>query len=317
MDSELDFEDDPVLLVGVRKQSGKIAAFRVETHEDTFPALRTPCELAWSEYAQAAKYEFQPYGALEPGEAYVIETEDLPKKREGRRPTKNPDSRPLVEAALLSVISEADSHEVLSAATLASTDFNFYAICYRDEHDALIGFVRQASPQRTLKAGFKYFAYNDTLRSVQTPALAIDTAIDLIVGPDELGILRASAAKGLLTDVRLAFEEVPEHLAALKKKLVGLKISDESLAALETVSRRSVRAARRLQEWADGPGANAQDVNLVTQAFADRGLGGLFHNGGMTFGEGEVNDFLDCLVGRLYGDALSGEERRADRYSRR
>lgn len=311
------FDFEPVLLLGRRKQSGLLEVCSLPLHEDTFEALREPCVRAWEGLANRSALTFQPHGHLETDECYVIEVDELPQKPKGRRPRKRPDDRPMQHADLLKAVQEADEHEA-PANVIRSYDFNFYVIVFRDMEGAPLGFVRRISPTKALDASRNFFRVDHgSLKHVKTPDFAVDNMVDLIVLADRIVVLTASALDYLLKDVKLTFQRVPALAAMFRERLKPLGLTREAGDALEEVCQRSMRGARRLEEWGDGPGSQGLDAVDVRTAFNEQGLESLVTDSKLHFDEANVVDVLDCLTGRLYGDPLSGERRRAEKYSRR
>lgn len=314
------FAADPTFLVGRKKSSGLFETFRVDIHQDTFDAFRDPCLDAWARCDGGGfARPYQPYGDLEADEYFVLPIGDLPERKQGRRPAPGQaDTRPSEAASLVRMVADAVDHKVLTAAALPEVNLNFYAICFRSVDDtATIGFVRQCSPHKALRAGHRYFVFGQKLKRLAEPDLVIDPSIDIVVTVDELKVLRRQAVDSLLLDVKMVFAEVPKNAASLRAHLAGLNVTDDAIAAVQSLCGRNTRGAKRLFEWSSGPGSAAPNARRLRSALREHGLDRLLSTGVLDFDESDVHDVLDCLSDRLYAGSITGELRRADRYSSR
>ena len=77
---ELDFSEDPRLLVGYRSaQTKRLSGKRVSLHEDVFPELEAICHPALDHLRGARAREYEPFAELERGEEYfAVDVSDLP-----------------------------------------------------------------------------------------------------------------------------------------------------------------------------------------------------------------------------------------------
>jgi hypothetical protein len=118
------------------------------------------------------------------------------------------------------------------------------------------------------------------------------------------------------------FQAVPKYVSALTKVLqTTVPLSASAGAAVQSEALRLVSLARRLRvlptRLAAIPDLNA---TLLRKSMRSHGVDPKFiidRHGQLVFGVEHVGLFLDVAEGLYFEDDLTGEERRADRYSRR
>jgi hypothetical protein len=326
---EVDFSADPRLLVGGRLPSRRLMAKRLRLHEEVFSELAQMCQPAMRFVQDEPTRSFQPFTELEAGEEYLyLDIADLPRhpldvhvpdtlaEQQGASlPSGDPELADLVRLVRL-----VDGFDEIRADELGPTGFTFYAICWPTA-GSFVGFISKSNPTAVLRPGLRIFQYGDALRRVQHPNIALTDRIDLVVGLNRVAILNLSAFTNLLADVRIAFEAVPEDLAAtcgaLATKIPMTASAEASLRAeslrLPTVARRLHALPTRLEAVE----LEKQKLRRSMKRHGDDPRLLLDEHGMFSFKPEQVGLFLDVVEGRYFEDDLSGERRRADRFRRR
>lgn len=303
------------MLLGRRKSSKRFDVNQVEIHQDLFSEIRSICMATLVELDRREAKGYFPFATATSDDYLVVDVSDLP-KREDRRKTGDEAFEP---AAALAMIAATDEFSSLSAAELRGVTPSMYAFSFKTA-EGYIGFIRNTSPRRRVDPGLRFLKFEDTLRRMDPPDLAIDTSIDVVVTPDRVAILSLASFNTLFGDIGIAFEAVPGHLGDVAKALKSnLPLTDESLAAIGRRCGRRVIDARRLSHIASQrPGALAAlKSDELTRLLERRGLVGAVENGKLHLTDEMVSDFLDAIEGRLFDDDVTGEQRRADSYSPR
>lgn len=310
-----DLSGQPRLLLGQRKSSKRIEVHRVELHEDLFGDLRS---IASSAIAEVQRRDPRPYFtfASKTGDDYFdVDVSDIPERRDLRKREDDPEAYEIASA--LTMVAECDAHSVMTAEELRHADPNLYAIVFEQDGD-YVGFVRNASPRRPVRAGLRYLQYGDTLKRVDPPDLAIDDDIDLVVAADRCAILSPGAFTTLFGDVGVAFEQVPTNVTAMSRALSKvIPLAAQTVDALKERCGRRVSDARRLHHIVTERKAALKDLSPddMKSLLKTRGLDGAIKKGELCLDQVRISDFLDLVEGRLFNDDLTGEARRADSYS--
>lgn len=150
--------------------------------------------------------------------------------------------------------------------------------------------------------------------------MAIDDEIDLVVASDRCAVLALAAFTTLFGDVGIAFQQIPQNVAAMSDALEGtFPLSQASIDALSERCGRRVIDAKRLHHIVTERHDALRDVTKarMTTLLEERGLKDAISDDGLALTKDTVSDFLDLVEGRLFSDDVTGEERRADAYSPR
>jgi hypothetical protein len=315
--SAVDLSSDPRLLLGRRKSSKKIDVHRVDVHQDLFVDLRAIAESAVDELLRREAKPYATFASMSTDDYFDVDVSDIPQRRDRRKKEEDPEAYEIATA--LAMIAECDEHNTLTAEELRDSNPTLYAIVFEDEGE-YIGFIRNRSPQRTVKPGLRYLQYGDTLRKVDPPDLAIDSDIDVVVAPDRCAVLTPSAFTTLFGDVRIPFQQVPNNIEVMAKAFEGtLPLSETSLAALGERCGTRVIDAKRLHHIVTQreDALKGLGKDRMKDLLKERGLEDVLKPDGLQLTTETVTDFLDLVEGRLFDDDVTGEERRADAYSPR
>ncbi len=312
---EIDLSGKPRMLVGRRKGSKRFDANQVELHADLFDEVRSICGAALAELDRREAKPYFPFAAASTDDYLVVDVTDLP-GRVDRRKKADAAAEP---AAALSLISETDSHKSLTATELRNNTLTMYAFSFKVD-DGYVGFIRNTNPRRRVTPGLRFLRFENVLRRVEQPDLAIDDEIDVVVTPRRIAILSLSTFNTLFGDVGVAFRQVPGNVRVVADALANtLPLTDASLRALLERCGRRVIDAKRLNHIASerAEALAGLDKKRVTDILRQRGLTALVKKGKLEVDEDSASEFLDAVEGRLFSDDVTGEERRADAYSPR
>lgn len=315
--AQTDLSGEPRLLLGERKSSKRIDVHRVELHDDLFGDLRSIAGLAVAEIQRRDAKPYSTFASKTGDDYFDVDVSDIPRRRNLRKREDDPEAFEIASA--LNMVADCDAHLVMTAEELRQADPSLYAIVFEQSGD-YIGFIRNTSPRRQVKAGLRYLQYGDTLRRINPPDLTIDDDIDLVVAADRCAVLSPAAFTTIFGDVGVAFEQVPSNIEAISDALKRvLPLGAGTLAALNARCGRRVGDAKRLHHIiSQRKGAlkslKPDDLKSLLKL---RGLDGSVKNGELTLTDDNVSDFLDLVEGRLFNDDVTGEERRADSYSPR
>lgn len=325
---DIDFAEDPRLVIGSRAGARGLAGRRVELHEDVFADLAAICRPVLATLRDGIARPYTPYAQLEVGEEYfwtaVDRLPERPPRRRRRRDSKTDETGGEAEdttgADLIRIVQGVDDLASITVSQLRSARYLFYAICW-PVPSSFVGFVKKADPRRVLTGGRRFFVYGNALKTADTPDLVLEPDIDVVVAPAQVAALRPSAYATLLSDIQVALSTVPSNVRAVAKKLpADLALASEAALALETACKGRVSYARRL----DALTTRLDQVELTRDRFRrelrrqgiNRAL--LLNDAGeLMFASDQVGLLLDVLEGRYYEDQLGHEQRRADRFSLR
>lgn len=304
-----DLDSDPRLLVGWRTRS-KLDGRRLDVHEDTQEVLRdiaAAClDHIHADYTEVRDY--QSFSTLESDQVFRVDSDDA-------------STVDLESASLVQMVRESHEQELLNASELAEHNYAFYAIVWGNADGEQIGFVRKRNARATLEKGWRFFRYEETLKSAARPDFVLDTDVDLVVHGSTLYMLNENSARTLLNDVGLASTGISDNLAAMKDILGGSSsLTPGASEAFTAVAGRKINVARRLAKipaFFDGITIDAANLRLAAEARFSDPDAILDSAGVICVSEEGVEAALDLIEGRLYMDDVSGEERRADRLSRR
>jgi len=231
---------DPRLFVGTRTSNGRLNGYRIELHESLFDDFRSICSSNAKWFTSAIPREYEPYAALELGEEYCwLNIADLPTAASTKRPIKFPSDNPQ-SADLINLLKSVDALDSISVNKLRTLNLYFYAICWHID-SKILAFVKRADPRQAVRAGYKYFQYGDTLKSIEQPDLVLAKEVDLVVTDSFIASRSESVLNYLLSDVKLALESVPANVASvatsLSSKIILPRQPSRATCALQTSNR--------------------------------------------------------------------------------
>ena len=300
-------EGTPRLVVGWREASA-FRCMRIDLHQNTFGELGASCAAALETIQSSDARTYEPFSALEHGEQYFW----------FQLPGHSGDSDNQ-ESSLHAQIQGVDQLDALEADELRRHRVLFYAIVWPRSGGGFLGFVTKSDPQKSLRPGFRYFQFGQTLKRVDQPDLVISDGADLVIRPGEVAALSESAFKNLLSDLQVVFTAVPTSVDDIEAALASaLPLSEDSSNALRLVGSRKVSVARRLALLAPRLAKIERDPRKFRAHIRRFGFNPaefIDRNGQLIFSEERVEQFLDFAEGRVYEDELGLEQRRADRFS--
>lgn len=320
---DIDFAQNPRLLVGWRRSNKRLDALRVRLDQAVFAELRALSEPTMELLRTATERRYEQFAALEPGEQYfTYDISDLPQHPRVRRGSEpEPDVADGDTADLVRLVRTVDALDEITKDGMTERRYSFYGICW-PHSQGMVGFVSKTNPMTTLHPGFRYFQFGDTLRRAEHPDVILEPGADIFVSVDTIAIFSPSAFSTLLGDVGVIFGQVPANLVAIQAALKSrIQISAQSLEAIERKATRTLSIARRVAALPDRLGVlpvfGAKDLKVSMTRHGVDPTSVIDKRGRLSFGDDGVEVFLDVLEGRYFEDDLGGEHRRADRFSAR
>jgi hypothetical protein len=321
---DVEFTQDPRLLVGWRDRNKRLNAKRFRLDQDVFEDLRALCRPALELLQTATEREYEESAELEPNEEFFsYDISDLPAHPPPTTPQSDdePGATDDETADLVRLVRTVDALDEVTREDVNIGGYSFYAICW-PLNGSMVGFVSKVNPMATLRTGFRYFQFANTLRRVDRPEVALRDGSDIVIAPNRLAIIRPSAFNLLLGDVGIAFKAVPSNLKVLEAVLqTKIALTPEAAQAVRTEASRRVSYARRLRalpsriELIANLDETTVRANLLRHDVKPSLL--LDDQGRWSFDVEHVGVFLDVIEGRYFEDELSGDKRRADRFSTR
>jgi hypothetical protein len=314
---DVDLAGDPRLLLGQRKSSKRIDVKRIEVHQDLFEDLRSIAQRAVAEIQRRDAKQYSTFASKTGDDYFDVDVSDIPQRRNRRKKEDDPEAYEIASA--LAMVAECDNHPIMSATELRNANPSLYAIVF-ESHGEYVGFIRNSSPRRPVRAGLKYLQYGDALRRIDPPDLAIDDDIDLVVAADRCAVITPSAFTTLFGDVGVAFQQVPANVTAIADALKQvIPLSPKTVSALSSTCGGRISDAKRLHHIVSQrkealKSLGSQEMKALLER---RGLDGAVQQGELMLIDDNISDFLDLVEGRLFDDDVTGEERRADSYSPR
>lgn len=324
---KVDFAGDPELLVGWRRGE-RLHAGTVPLHDDVVPTLRSVCEGTVKAIQKRTTRPYEPSAELEEGEEiFKISFTELPApspRRRAHHQLKKAVEEGLLDelpnAADLVALLELSAHEQIEAGRLAEGGFAFYAIRWVSG-GRFISFVKAAAPVVVMKKGMFFFQYSETLRSVERPDFALYADVDLVMTGSAAYVLKKRAFDRLFKDVRVVLQDVPKNANELVAEMDDkVPLTARAVAAVVERCRTRPTYAARLRRAVARARALPLTPELLSEALKRHELpveSMLNDKGELDFAGEQVSLCLDLIEGRLFEDDLSGEHRRADRYSTR
>jgi hypothetical protein len=280
----------------------------MDLHQDVFSELRASCAPALATIQSSDARSYEPFSALEHGEQYFsFQLVD------GGATANH------AESSLHAQIQGVDQLDVLDADELRRHGILFYAIIWPRSGGGFLGFVTKSDPRKSLRPGFRYFQFGQTLRRVDQPDLVISDGADLVIRPGEVAALSESAFKNLFSDLEVVFASVSTNVDGIEAALAtSLPLSPPSSKALRSIGSKKVSVARRLDLLVPRLAKIEQDPKKFRAHIKKFGFNPadfVDRKGQLIFTEENVEQFLDFAEGRVYEDELGLEQRRADRFS--
>lgn len=315
--SDIDLSGDPRMLLGRRTSSKRLELHRVEVDQNLFEDLRAIARSALGELDRRDAKPYSEFGHATSDDYFEIDVSDLPMRRDRRKREDHPEA--LQPASALNMTVDADGYPALDAEELRDFEASLYVLAFEHGDGGYICFVRKQSPRRPLKPGLRFLQFGDTLRKVETPDLAIDEGVDLVLTTGGCAILNVAAFENIFGDVRVAFENLPANTTEIQKALDGVvPLSEASLKALRARCDRRLTDAKRLHRLVEEKsGAIAALSSEDLEALLERHDLDVLKDGELTLDDSSAGAFLDLLDGRFFNDDITGAARRADAFSPR
>ncbi|MFE7201818.1 hypothetical protein ACFU8R_16250 [Pseudonocardia alni] len=332
----VDLSGDPHIVLGKRQGRG-IAAVRVDVHQDLFNKIRPVCSKAILDTQTTKSRGFDPNAALEAGEEHFrLTVADIRRLNQGLTTNSSSESSPQIgepigrpeddeEFAIVKALRNPIEHRPIKKSEFLEYQPFFYAICFQQKDDSWVSFLRKTNPQQFFRLGRVWCQYGNALKQTdEQPTFALDPSIDVVLYGDNLAGFSASAIKFLFTDARLARAAVPDKVEQLREAIAGtLPLSSKGAASLVAAgARRNSFASRiyglraRLEEVQEHGPVDAERFRIL--AGEDQAVLDLLNNEDqLEFEEHQAEIFLDFIEGRYFADDWTGNDRRADRWSKR
>lgn len=313
---EIGILGDPRMLVGWREPHRRLNALRVRLHQDVFSELADLCKPAVDRIQNYKERPFENFAALDDNEYFWYTHAELPRH-------KSQEDTPTIEGDTADLVRLVHSVDLLEEATRDNLDevgFSFYSICW-PHRNSMMGFVSRTNPASTLKPGYRYFQYGNTMKVVEHPDFALKEGADLVIGAEGTAILAPYSFEMLLGDVGVSFDHVKKDIATIKialaQKIKMTSAAEEALLAEASRTRSNAKRIRLLSDRLATINLNAVLLrNYLTKHSEDPDLV-LDENDDLAFDQKSVSIFLDAVESRFFEDELGGEKRRADRFSKR
>lgn len=304
-------EADPIVLVGRKASAKRIQVRRLDVHKDARVELRALCRPVEAALAVGTLRPFERSAALDDDEHFSVTIDALPSL--GHTPEES--------ASLLAAINNPAGADPISLDQIARFSPKLWAIMFPGP----LAFVRRANPARICKPGLRFFSYGDALRSIEAPDLVLDDRIDMVIDHERVRIRNVEAFLDLFSDIGIAVADVPANLTRVTQQLAGtMSFAPATLDLLTFTGQRLVSIAKRLQLLPDRlPHIQTKlaDHVFVTEMLRKHDIDQrtLFDaNGTVALTDTTaIKQFLDLLEGRYFIDELTGDRRRADRFSAR
>lgn len=315
------------MLIGWR-ESRRLNAYRVRLHQDIYGDIAALCQPAVERIQNYAERAFENFAELDDGEYFWYAHASLPSHEPGpatgsATPEVALEDSPTLEddtADLVRLVKSVDGLQEASRDDIDEEGYSFYAICW-PHRVSMIGFVSRVNPMATLKPGYRYFQFGNVLRAATRPDFSLREGADLVIGVEGTAILSPYSFEILLNDVGIRFGRVNGDVATVKEALANtIPMTPEAEEALQIAASRTRSNAKRLRLLPDRLSKISLDTASVRRSLDSHGIDSdlLFDaNGHFSFASQNVGIFLDVIEGRYFEDDLSGERRRADRYSTR
>jgi hypothetical protein len=320
---EIGLGDGVRLLLGSRNDHGGLDAKPVELANDVADVLRDAARNALTSLGKRSPKAYSTLGDADADEflSLTLQSTDGNDQSAEDGPART---------NLEEILSAADIVR-LSLGAFGATDFLtrdelfggrwlFYVVVVEVvDADAPIAFVRQYNPQRGFDPGRLLGVYGDTLKRINDPVFNFDLQFDVVVAPDEVAVLKATAFQRVFADVDVVAAEVPAHVGTLQSAL-NIVVSSASTIVLTASCQDRLRMAARLKKLARQPHltlVTPQSVRAALQRhdFAPDRLGS-----GDEVALANLDDvriFLDVLEKRYYEEDFTGDHMRADNASPR
>jgi hypothetical protein len=313
---EVNFSGEPRLLVGWREPRRRLDALRVKLHEVVFTELADLCRPALTKIQDYAERLFENFAELDDDQYFWYAHASLPQRDpQEAAPTAEDDTADLVR-----LVKGVDGLPDATREDLDEPYYSFYSICW-PHRSSMIGFVSRMNPVATLKPGFRYFQYGDAMTTARRPDFALKEGADLVIGADGTAILSSFSFQTLLGDVGVLFDNVENDMAIVRKALArSISLMPDADEALLAEASRTRGMARRLRLLPGRLKAVSLDAASIRSSLKRHGINPdlILNKGGhFSFDREHVALFFDTVEGRYFEDDLSGERRRADRYSTR
>jgi hypothetical protein len=303
------------LIVGWRPRRSRLDAAAIELSRDVAGELLSMCRETLGHLADLIR---RPYGGspyIEPGEEYLaIPVSELADSTVRARTIDDDETTGLSD---LQRLVTTPGLAPLSRSDLQDGHYLFYAVICTEQHNGQrIGFARQTDPHRVARAGgLTALLGQEGLRRLEDPVFVFEAGFDLVIGPDEVAVLRLEAFNRMFADLNTLALAAPANAS----KVAGL-VGQVAPAAVEALARAAAArpsVARRLQRLAQAGTVPSVTFQELSQAMVKHDLdpAQLVANDEITFPQEQAAVFLDLIEQLYYETDFTGEHRRSDRYS--
>ena len=305
------------LIVGWRSGKSNLDGLAVEISPTVAEDLWGSCLETLQRLAGLTRRPFGGSPHIEPGEEYLaVPLAEMPR---GAAAASAEDTDPESFLSDLDRMVRTQGLRSISAAQLDQHRYLFYAVvCIDRGRGDRLAFVRQINPHRVAKAGrtLAVLGDGDRLQRLEQPLFVFEASYDLVVGVDEVAVLRLEAFNRLYSDLQVIAAAAPTNAQLLAAQLPGM--STGAADALATTAGKRPSLARRLQRLSRPGAIPSVTPSQLLRALQKHGLDPslVVANGQIAIDDEGAEVLLDLLEELYYETDFTGEHRRADRYSR-
>ncbi|MEV7972136.1 hypothetical protein [Cellulomonas sp. NPDC089187] len=310
------WDTDPRLILGWREK-GSIRAGRVPLHKGVVNDIRDIARGAMARLVDGESRQYEPSASLTTREEFFrIPVDGLP----ARKPKRGQVDGTADSAAMLSATAEPDLLDKIPPVDLSDhSAFVFYGLVFDLQGGGTVTFVTKDDPVRAA-AGFKVSLFGaDKLKLATPPLVSLRAHVDLVIGAQEVFVLRKAAFEQLFNDVKVALADAPANIEEVADTLEDLIVlGPDAVASLQAVATKRISYAVRLRALSERIAQIKPTPASVRQQLKEMGNdpADLLEGDTFVFDESNVGLFLDLMEGRHFADQWTGERMRADRMSR-
>jgi hypothetical protein len=303
------------LIVGWRPSRWRLDAAAIELSRDVAGELQAMCR---DELDHLASLVRRPYGGspyIEPGEEYLAVP--ITELASTAAPAHHVDADEAADLSDLQRLVTTPGLPPLSPTDLRDGRYLFYAvICAERITGQRIGFVRQSDPHRVARSGRLTTLFGqEGLSRLEDPVFVFEAGFDLVIGPDEVAVLRLEAFNRMFADLNTLALAAPANAS----KIAGLvgQVAPGAVEALARAAAARPSLARRLQRLASNGAVPSVTPGDLAKAMLKHELdpAWLVTGDEITFPQEHATVFLDLIEQLYYETDFTREHRRSDRYS--
>ena len=304
------------LIVGWRPRRSRLDAAAVELSQSVAREMQSMCRAELDHIGRLVRrpYAGSPY--IEPGEEYLAVP--ITELASTTAPAHAVDTDQAADLSDLQRLVTTPGLSPLSRTDLQDGRYLFYTvICTEQDTGQRIGFVRQSDPHRIARTGALMTAFGqEGLRRLEDPVFAFEIGFDLIVGPDEVAVLRIETFNRMFADLNTLAMAAPANARKIAKAVS--QMTPAAVEALASAAAARPSLARRLQRLANTGAVPSLTPGDMSKAMLKHELdpAQLVTGDEITFPQEHAPVFLDLIEQLYYETDFTGEHRRSDRYSR-